>query len=284
MNHDSSVRYRRLGRTALMVSEVALDGDLADDYGVHPWSRPGNSEMLAAVAKNCADVISRCIDHGINYIDITYVADAIAYGMALKGRRGRMFIAADDSTYAMRVTRHRNPDGQMKSIESCLWKLDTDYLDVWRPQFKPVGGHRDVELEMCVSVFEKARSQGKARFLGMSSSDHAWIQHVIGRFPEYRVVYVPCVSNPRDEPWWLKGPYPAFSETARAQDVGVILTNPFGVSGRGVEVLGGATEADQEAARSTLTTILSNPDISAVAVRMRTPGHVDNCARVLSVR
>jgi predicted aldo/keto reductase-like oxidoreductase len=302
-NHSSSMAYRRLGRTNLMVSEIVLGGHFNDPYGRPSWDRFAGGDLPADVARNRAEVVAKCLDYGINCVDITSGGEALAYGAALKGMRDKMYIAADDSEYAMRQEAHRNPEGQMRNIESCLSKLNTDYLDIWRPQFKYTGGHRDLDVHVCIEVFEKARKQGKVRFLGMSTHDRAWAQYVIEKFPPFMVVYAPYtlkskarpasltaidraqLYEPQDQEWWLKDTRPGLFEAARKHDVGIVAMKPFSAglifSATGQEFgrPDRATDADRELARMTLACILTNADISGVAVGMLLPSHVDNNVR-----
>jgi diketogulonate reductase-like aldo/keto reductase len=258
--------YRRLGRTGLMVSEIVLASHFSDPLIEPSWDRFTTGDVPAEVAKSRTEVVSRCIEHGINCVDVTCGRDALACGAALKGRRDKMYVTADDAEYAVRQNRHRNAESQVQSIESCLRKLGTDYLDVWRPQFKPLGGHRDVDLEMCVAVFEKARSQGKTRFLGMSTEDWAWMQHVIQDFPQYTVVYAPCpLSSPTPSPVDLQQ---AFFDAAKAKETGVILTYSPGES--------------SEAMGSVLPRILANLQVTAACVDMTSSSDVDKIVQVLS--
>jgi aryl-alcohol dehydrogenase-like predicted oxidoreductase len=267
--------YRRLGRTGLRVSEIVLGSHFGDPLVGPSWSQVATGDAPGEVAKNRTEIVSRCLDHGINCADVTCGRDALALGAALKGRRDKMYIAADDAEYAMRQNLHRNTEGQMQSIESCLRKLGTDYLDVWRPQFKPLGGHRDVDLEMCVAVFEKARRQGKVRFLGMSTEDWSWMQHMIEGFPQYMVVYAPCPLPSRtvspDSETSPAGAQQAFFAAARAKDIGVILTCP-------------PDETDRQGKGAAVARILGNLQISAVAVDVNLPNDVDDLVRALSER
>jgi predicted aldo/keto reductase-like oxidoreductase len=265
--------YRRLGRTGLMISEIVLDGRFRDPQGGSSWDRFTTGELPPEVVKNRTEVVSKCIDEGINYVDITRGNEALAYGAALRGRRDQMYIAADDAEYAMRQNRNRNRESQTKNIESCLRKLGTDHLDVWRPQFKPMGGHRDVDLELCIDVFEKARSQGKVRFLGMSTYDRTWILHVIERFPQYMIVYAPYTPGFAD---------PAsvdqkLLETARAKEVGIILVQPSGP-----EAALGTIETQTE--RLPAAEILTDADVTAVVVEMDALSDVDAAVKAVAER
>lgn len=308
LNHHPQMMYRRLGKTGLMISEIVLGGHFNDPHGQPFWDHFAGGELPAAVANNRIAVVDKCLDSGINCVDITSGGEALAYGAALKGRRDRMYIAADDGEYAMRQERHRNAEGQMRSIESCLTKLKTNHLDIWRPQFKYTGGHRDLDLEMCIEVFEKARRQGKVRFLGMSTHDRAWAQHVLEKFPQFAVVYTPYtlkskakpadlksidrtqLYEPEGQEWWLKDTRQGLFEMARKNDVGVITTKPFSaglifsVTRQEFGRPDPTTDADRELARLTLACILTNPDISGVAVGMLLPSHVDNNLRACTER
>jgi hypothetical protein len=262
--------YRRLGRTGLMVSEIVLASHFSDPLTEPAWDRSAVSNVPVEVVKSRTEVVSRCIEHGINCVDVTCGRDALACGAALKGRRGKMYVMADDAEYSMRQNRHRNSASQTQSIESCLRKLGTDYLDVWRPQFKPLGGHRDVDLEMCVAVFEKARSEGKVRFLGMSSEDWTWMQHVVEEFPQYMVVCASCPasSRPAAPKSGTADPQQGFFEAAKTKETGVILTCLPGES--------------SEAIGSVPSRVLVNPQVAAVAADLILPSDVDAVVQALS--
>jgi predicted aldo/keto reductase-like oxidoreductase len=303
LNYNPKMGYRRLGKTDLIISEIVLGGHFNNPSGQHFWAKFVNDELPADVAKNRTDVISRCIDYGINYLDITYGGEALAYGMALKGRREKMYVAADDGEFCMRHKHRRDAASQMQSIDSCLKRLNTDYLDIWRPQFKHMEGHPDSEMEMCVEVFEKIHKQGKARFLGMSTHDRVWTQQVIEKFPQYTMVYMPYtlkskvkppdlksidrsqLYEPGNQHWWLADKRKGLFEMAKRHDVGVITIKPFSAGlifstprqdfGKPCK----STTDDYELARLTLAYVLSNPDISAVAVGMTLLSEVDNDVR-----
>jgi predicted aldo/keto reductase-like oxidoreductase len=310
LNYNSRMGYRRLGKTNLVISEIVLGAHFNNpkERHKHFWDKFVNDELPVDVAKNRTEVVSRCIDHGINFLDITYGGEALVYGAALKGRREKMYVAADDGEFCMRHKSRRNATSQMQSIESCLRRLGTDYLDIWRPQFQHMDGHPDSEMEMCIEVFEKVHKQGKARFLGMSTHNRVWTQKVIEKFPQYAMVYMPytlkskvkqsdpksinrkLLYEPGEQHWWLKDTRKGLFEMAKSHDVGVITIKPFSAGlifstprqdfGKPCT----STPEDYELARLTLSYILSNPDISAVAVGMTLVSEVDNDIRASFVR
>ena len=88
------------------ISRLILGGHFNNPNGQHFWAKLVNDELPADVAKNRAEVGARCIDHGINYLDITYGGEALAYGAVLKGRRGNIYVAADDGEFCLRHKQH----------------------------------------------------------------------------------------------------------------------------------------------------------------------------------
>jgi predicted aldo/keto reductase-like oxidoreductase len=307
-NYNPKMGYRRLGKTGLMVSEISLGGHWTNRQGRRYWLEFANDQVPEDVVKNRTDVVSACIDHGINYLDITTSAECLSYGAALKGRREKMYIAADDCELCPRNEANRSIKVQMTNIDTCLRRLGTDYLDVWRPQFKQAGGHPDSDIELCVAVFEKAHAQGKVRFLGMSSHKRNFIQHLIENFPQYSVVTFPYTAKSKVKPANIKSIDPkqlvergagdgAYSgdthksifDAVQKHDIGVITIKPFGGGSlfrtkikfsENIE----STETDYERARLTLAYILCNSAISALVVGMTTVTELNNNVRASAER
>ena len=75
LNYNPNMEYRRQGSTNLMVSAVCLGG--------HSRSNQ----------KDRTEIVSRCIDAGINYIDACTRGEVIRDAKALKGRRDKMYLA-----------------------------------------------------------------------------------------------------------------------------------------------------------------------------------------------
>ncbi len=112
LNYNPQMEYRRCGKTGMMISAVCLGGH---------WKRidkvlgrlvkgkgwiglgDGNSEF----DKNRHDVVSRCIDRGINYIDACVGQEVLAYSKALKGRRDKMYLGYSWCEDEMRTLGHQ---------------------------------------------------------------------------------------------------------------------------------------------------------------------------------
>ncbi|MBM4037859.1 MAG: twin-arginine translocation signal domain-containing protein, partial [Planctomycetes bacterium] len=95
LNYNPDMEYRRCGKTGLMVSAIALGGHWKRVVKIIGGSEPrgwmstdiGNE----AFQKNRWDVMTRCIEKGINYVDACCGEEILAYSRALKGRRDKMY-------------------------------------------------------------------------------------------------------------------------------------------------------------------------------------------------
>ncbi len=74
LNYNANMEYRRLGKTGFMVSAIGLGGH----------SRSNDQER--------AEIISRCIDAGINYVDACWDNEVKRDAKALQGRRDKMYL------------------------------------------------------------------------------------------------------------------------------------------------------------------------------------------------
>ncbi len=294
LNYNPKMGYRRLGGTGLVISEVSLGGHWKDRDGSRYCANFANDEVPADMAKNRIEVISACIDAGINYVDISTSAECLAYGVALKGRRDKMLIGADDFQLCARKAENCRVDKLMFDIEQCCRRLKTDYLDIWRIKADMYGGSTDSQVEIMVETFQKARSQGKVRHLAISSHRRSWLQHVIETFPEVGIVSFPCSAKTRelgrrpmkDNIEEVNAGYGADIEqsifhSVRERDIGVVAINPF-LGGKLFErktkfpVVGPGTEKENRLARLTLQCILTNDAITATIPGLTTVYEVNN--------
>jgi predicted aldo/keto reductase-like oxidoreductase len=148
-NRQPGMRYRRLGRTGLLVSEIGFGTTRLDESN--------------------AELVLDAIDKGLNYIDTAsgYGRGATeeALGGVLKGRRDLVFIA----TKASRIGRYSGKEAARfleRSAEQSLKKLRTDVLDVLM-----LHGVREAEQVMNPHVFKAfdgLKKKGKIRFCGLS--------------------------------------------------------------------------------------------------------------------
>jgi len=304
LNYHPKMGYRRLGKTGLMISEVSLGGHWKNREGGRYWDKFADEQVPADVAKNRAEIISACIDAGINYLDITTPAECLCYGVALKRRRSKMYVGADIHSLGPRKPERCNVKDQTHNVEECLRMLKTDYLDIWRPQAKMDGSNTDEEVVSLIETFQKLHKAGKVRHLGISSHSRPWFEHIIETFPEFEMLIFPCSAKTK-----VKGKPPTKDNIEEVNpghgadqtqsifqkviklDVGVVTIKPyFGGSlfkSYGEDkfpVMGVGRKEENDVARLTLQCILSNKAITATIPGLSTVYEVDNAARASYAR
>ena len=293
LNYDPNMHYRRFGKTNLMLSEVSLGGHWKNREGGRYWGDFSDEVVPDDVAANRTQIISKCIEVGINYLDITTPAECLAYGIALKGRREKMYVGADNHILCPRNAKNRTVEALMHDAETCVRQLGFDYLDVWRIQADMAGRHTDDELKCMVEAFTKLRDQGKVRFLGISSHTRSFLQHVIETFPEFSMIIFPYTAKSKTEE---AGAGPgggdqsrSIFETVKKQDVGVVTIKPFaGGSLFRIQaqfpVVDVGSEEEHELARLTIGYILENDAITTTVPGMTTTREVENNVRASAER
>lgn len=154
------MKYRKLGNTGMMVSEISLGGEHLQGKDYDTVRR----------------VIDAAIDNGINYLDVFMSEPQVRtnIGKALAGRRDKMMIQGHIGACWV--------DGQYKvsrDVEECstafcdlLTRLQTDYIDVGFIHFVDQETDWDslVDSDMMRYVLS-LREKGTIRAIGMSSHD-----------------------------------------------------------------------------------------------------------------
>ena len=304
INYHEKMQYRRLGKTNLWLSEVSLGGHWKNRGGGRYWNSFANEEVPTDVAKNRTEVISACIDNGINYLDITTAAECLCYGAALKGRRENMYVGADIHNLGPRNSKLCTVEGQTRNVEECLRLLETDYLDIWRPQAKMNGSNTDEEVAVLIETFQKLKQQGKVRHLGISSHSRPWFEHVVTKFPEFEMIIFPCSAKTK-----VKGQMPTRDNIEEVNpgygsdqtqgifqkvvqnDIGVVTIKPFfggnlfdSYGKMKFPVMGVGSKNENDLARLTVQCILANPAITAAVPGQSTVYEVENIARASYTR
>ncbi|MHC4640954.1 MAG: aldo/keto reductase [Planctomycetota bacterium] len=299
LNYNPKMHYRRLGKTNLIISEVSLGGHWRAPWttrmGGWWWGKSIKKGISDKIAKNRTDVVSKAIDCGMNYMDITGAEECIAFGTALKGRREKMIVGADDSQLCPRHDEFCNVKAQIHNVEECLRNFGTDYLDIWRIQAKMDGTNTDADVEVMIEAFRKLHKAGKAKHLGISSHSRPWTQHVIEKYPQVEMFIFPCTAKTRE-----KGKPPLANnieernagdepeaksvfQSLRDNDVGLITIKPFfggGLLKTNDKIKTGAgNKEDNDLARLTLQCILNlNDAVTAVIPGLSTVYEVENAA------
>ena len=272
LNYNPEMEYRRLGKTGLMVSAVCMGGH---------WKRV--DKVLEATGKtfeeNCHDIVSRCIDVGINYIDACSTGEVKAYSKALAGRRENMYLALSGGE--VRNKNYRTAKKLMGRLDSLLKDSNQQYTDLWRIMCLEPGGRHSFNTSCeLVEALEKAKKQGKARFVGISSHDRRWLKMMIEYFPQLEVVLFPYTARSKVVP---KG---GLFDALKKCDVGAFGIKPFASN----SLFKGSSapddphaEEDDQRARLAIRYILCNPHILPIPGLVGTH-QVDNVAKAVKER
>ena len=272
LNYNEDMEYRRCGKTNLMVSSICLGGH---------WKRV--NVMKQDFDKNRHEVVSRCIDVGMNYIDACCRNEVVAYSKALKGRRDKMYLALSYCGKEVRNPKFRTAKALMESFDSLLKEAKEDYIDLWRITcFEPGGLHTHNTACEIVEALETAKKQGKARFIGISSHDRRWLEMMMTMFPEQiEVVITPYTAKTR------KKPTGSFFDTVKKCDAGLFGIKPFASNSlfKGTSAPGDPHEKeDNQRARLAIRYILCNPVMTAPIPGLISIAQVDNMATAMKER
>ncbi len=279
LNYNPDMEYRRLGRTGLLISAVCLGGH---------WKRidtaiGGGGVDSPEFQKNRYDIVTRCMERGINYIDACTGTEVMAYSRALKGRRDKMHLGFSWFEEEMRNGACRTCNRLLETLEKGLKQAGLEHVDLWRiTMHEQSGQHTPAEVEEMMKALEKARQQGKARATGFSSHDRPHIKWMIETYPKIvDVVVTPYTAKTKVLPT------DSVFEAVKKHDVGVFGIKPFASNSlfRGNSALGNPmAEADDRIARLALRNILSNPAITAPIPGLINLHQVDNAARAVQER
>ena len=149
------MKYRKLGWSDLLVSEISLGSWLTYGVGVE-----------AEAARACLD---RAFEVGINFIDTANIygrgAAESFLGEALAGRPRDSYILATKLFFPMTESdRGLSREQVEKQLDASLKRLQTDYVDLYQC-------HRydwDTPLEETMEALTRAIESGKTRYIGFS--------------------------------------------------------------------------------------------------------------------
>ncbi len=256
LNYNENMEYRRLGKTNLMVSAVCLGGH----------SRSNEKERR--------EIISRCIDAGINYVDSCSNYEVCRDAKALGAHRDKIYMALSDCGHEVRNEKYRTAKKLLEVLDALLKKSKQEYTDLWRITcFEPGGRHTFNTSCEIVAALEKAKKQGKARFGGFSSHDRRWIKFMIEYFPQVDVVCFPFMTMSKAAP--KDSLFPALKK----RDVGAFGIKPFAAG----SLFTGDRKTDDRRARLALRYILHSNTVVPIP-GMNQIHQVDNAVEAVRER
>ena len=256
LSYSPDMEYRRLGKTNLMVSAVGLGGH----------SRSNDEERR--------EIVSRCLEAGINYIDACWDNEVKRDAKALKGRRDKAYLALSHGAKEVRNEDFRTSKKLLESLDELLKASDQEYTDLWRITcLEPGGRHTFNTACEIVDALEKAKKQGKARFGGFSSHDRRWIQFMIEYFPQIDVVCFPFTTMSK------KAPQDSLFDALKKRDIGAIGIKPFAAA----SLFAGTPEENNQRGRLAIRYILHTNTVTPIPGMNSIP-EVDNVIAAVKER
>jgi predicted aldo/keto reductase-like oxidoreductase len=283
-SYNPDMAYRRLGKTGLWVSSVCLGGHwkridkvIGVKESLNPYEAPTDAGIVPAFERNRKEVVFRCLEKGINYIDFAGDSEAEAYCKVLQGRREEVYLGYSHPASELRVPENRTAKKLLQLFEAGLKRCQLEYVDLWRLMALEKGGrHTPEETEEMIQALVTARQQGKCRFTGISTHDREWAKDLIEKYPDViQVLIFPYTADSNELP------DDSLFATLKKFDVGTFGIKPFASNaifkGDGSPNSPHA-EADDRRARLVIRHILSNPAITAPIPGLISIGQVDNMA------
>ncbi len=208
------MEMRVLGRTGVSVSKLC--------FGAGMFGYFGNED-----AAECARMVDRAIDAGINYFDTSDVyshgESETLLGKALKGKRDEVVLA---TKFSLPMTDDLNQRGSsrrwiVREVEASLKRLDTDYIDLYQV-------HRpdaSTDIDETLGALSDLVRAGKVRMLGSST------------FPAEQIVEAQWVAQRRGRERFRveQPPYSIFARrieadilpTCQRYGMGVVVWSPL---------------------------------------------------------
>jgi len=299
-SYNPEMKYRPLGKSGLHISEVCLGGHWKRVDKMVPGVFKGRGWLSADLddsgfLKNRRDVVNRCIERGINYIDACTVQEVITYARALKGRRDAMYLGFSWYQEEMRSLSRQWQEARKKgkpmpagwitkqlmaALDKGMKQTGLDYVDIWRiTMHEQSGRHNVTEVDEMMAALEKARKQGKARLTGFSSHDRPHIKWMIETYPEVvQVVVTPYTAKSKVMPT------DSLFDAITKHGIGFFGIKPFA----GTSLFKGDSspdsptrEEDDRLARMAIRYILCNKAITAPIPGIINPQQVDNVAKAV---
>jgi aryl-alcohol dehydrogenase-like predicted oxidoreductase len=256
LNYNPNMEYRRQGKTNLMISAVCLGG------------HSGSND------RERYEIVSRCIDAGINYIDACTRGEVVRDAKALKGRRDKMYLALSHCGNEVRNPDYRTARKLLDVLDGLLRESKQEYTDLWRITcYEPGGRHTFNTACEVVEALTTAKKQGKARFIGFSSHDRRWIKFMIEYFPEIDVVCFPFTTMSK------RAQTDSLFEALKKCDVGAFGIKPFAAA----SLFTGNREEDDRRARLAIRYILHSNTVVPIP-GMNRVREVDNAVRAVMER
>jgi len=255
-NYNGDMEYRRLGKTGLMVSAVAIGGH----------SRADQQER--------EKIIRRCLEVGINYIDSTGSGELHRDLKALGSQRDRVYLGLSETDREPRNPQYRTARKLLAVLDDALRNAKLEYADLWRiTVYEPGGRHTFNTSCEVIEALEKAKKQGKARCGGIASHDRRWLKFMVEYFPQLDVVLFPFTTMSK------AAPRDSLFDSLKKCDAGAFGIKPFAAG----SLFTGQPQEDDRRARLALRYIMHSNTVIPIPGISRAE-QVDNVAKAVLER
>jgi aryl-alcohol dehydrogenase-like predicted oxidoreductase len=210
------MKYRRLGRTGITVSEI----------GFGAWGIGGKTAGATSYGETddraSLDALAAALDHGITFYDTSNVYGAghseSLIGQAFQGQRDRVVIATKAGRRDYEGEDDYSPGALERSLDDSLKRLRTDYVDVLQLHSPPLDLLR--RIDGLAASLDALQAKGKIRAFGISTRSPG---DAIASIDEFNAPVVQVNLNLVDQRAAQNG----LLELAAARDVGVIARTPL---------------------------------------------------------
>ena len=234
-NGNSDMKYRPLGNTGLMVSEISIGC--------------GGFEKLDSAAS--LELMTMALDSGMNYIDL-YDANPKTrsnIGYALQGRRDEMIIQGHIGTIWAngQHTRTRDLDSTRAGFEDMLSRLGTDHIEVGMIHITDSREEwEEIQNSPFLDYVFQLKKEGKIKHIGLSSHNaevalmaakSGWVEVIMfslnPAFDRLRGGAIPWEKGAMDNLQAGIDPVRVeFYDYCATHDIGVTVMKTFGGGGR----------------------------------------------------
>ena len=167
------MRYRKLGRTELTLSEVG--------FGASPF---GNVFAVTDLAE-CVRAAHLAIDLGINFFDVSpYYGRTLAeerLGAALDGKRDSIILATKCGRYGADIFDF-SAKAVTSGLEASLQRLRTDHVDLLQVHDVEFGDVRQI-VDETLPALRRLQEQGKTRYVGITGYSLKTLARIAHAFP-----------------------------------------------------------------------------------------------------
>lgn len=155
------MKYRQLGNTGIMVSEIGFGG-----WGIGGVTK-GASSYGPTDDKESVRALETAYDQGINFFDTSgiYGHSEELIGSTFKDRRDKVIIATKIGFIEHNEPQDFSTDNLINSLKRSLKNLQTDYVDIYQLHSPKID---EVDLNSISDTLSLLRNQGLVRSFGVS--------------------------------------------------------------------------------------------------------------------